>query len=240
MPDVEYTIIAHREHQETAVRRDAGQGSALAKGCSIEHQFARTELTGFGIEGLLVDVVLHFLEALEDFQARVDGVLSLKVGATVVKRLAVGCPVGEDLKLVGVVLDIRHLIALHVVGYQVTLDVIDLNLVGVRDMECLYRFVGRIDNELLCGMPGGIDTGREHRVVAHVDLLNLSVVGNNGAAKVLTGMELHAVRVVLLVVVTIDALALSTLCAEHVAIDDVLIIVLKTTLADGQVFVGDV
>ena len=53
-------------------------------------------------------------------------------------------------------------------------------------------------------------------------------------------MELHAVRVVLLVVVTVDALALSTLRAEHVAIDDALVIVLKTTLADGQVFVGDV
>ena len=56
----------------------------------------------------------------------------------------------------------------------------------------------------------------------------------------LTGMELKAVGVVLLVVVAVDALPFCRLCTEHVIVDDTLVVVLNATLTDGQVFVDDI
>ena len=56
-------------------------------------------------------------------------------------------------------------------------------------------------------MPCGIDACGEDGVVSHVDLLHLAVVGNKGAAPILSGMELQTLGVVPLIVVTIDTLA---------------------------------
>ena len=89
-------------------------------------------------------------------------------------------------------------------------------------------------------MPGRIDTSREDRVVAHIDFANLSVIGNDGTAMILTGMELHTFRVILLIVVAVDTLSLSTLRAKDVVIDDALVVVLQTALADGQFFIRDI
>ena len=52
-------------------------------------------------------------------------------------------------------------------------------------------------------------------------------------------MELHASRIVLLVVVAVDALAVALETAEHVVVDDALVIVFQTTLTDGKRLVAD-
>ena len=88
-------------------------------------------------------------------------------------------------------------------------------------------------------MPGGVDAGREDGVVAHVHLLQLAVVGDDGAATLLTGVELHALRVPLLVVVAVDALAFPLETAEHVVVDDALVVVLQAALTDGKRLVAD-
>jgi hypothetical protein len=52
-------------------------------------------------------------------------------------------------------------------------------------------------------------------------------------------MELHAVGIVVLIVVTVDALAVLLETAENIVVDDALIVVLQTTLINGQCLVGD-
>ena len=83
-------------------------------------------------------------------------------------------------------------------------------------------------------MPGRIDTSRKNGVIAHVHLLNITVVDNNCPTVVLTGMKLHALRVILLIVVTVDALTVFLESTEHIIIDDALIIVFQTALTNGQ------
>jgi hypothetical protein len=53
-------------------------------------------------------------------------------------------------------------------------------------------------------------------------------------------MKLHPVRVVLLVVVAINALSVSPFRTEHVVVDDAFVVVLQTTLINGQFFVSDI
>jgi hypothetical protein len=47
-------------------------------------------------------------------------------------------------------------------------------------------------------------------------------------------MELHALRVVLLIVVAVDALAVLLERAKHIVVDYTLVVVLKATLIDGK------
>jgi hypothetical protein len=47
-------------------------------------------------------------------------------------------------------------------------------------------------------------------------------------------MELHALRVVLLIVVTVDALAFFLERTQHIVVDHTLVVVLKATLIDGK------
>ena len=60
-----------------------------------------------------------------------------KMRTAVVHILSVRCPEREHLQFIGVVLDVRHLILFHVVGYQIALRIIHLHLVGVTDVEVL-------------------------------------------------------------------------------------------------------
>ena len=131
----------------------------------------------------------------------------LKMRTTVVEHLSVGRPEGEHLELIGIVLDIRHLVLHHIIGNQITGIIINLDLIGVVDMEILARQIGGIHNKRQLRMPSRIYTGRKDRVVTHIDLTDFSIVGNNRTAIVLTGMELHPVGIILLIVMTVDALS---------------------------------
>ncbi len=240
VPDVEATVLADGEHEIATVGRDAGQGGAAVDGCGIIDEAAGTEGVGVGVEALAVDVVLDVLVVLDDALQGVgdDGVVGVEVGAAVVEPLAVGRPAGEDLELVGVVLDVGYLVFLDVVGYEVALGVIDLDLVVVEGLEALTGLVGGIDDDVEGGVPCGIDASGEDGVVLHVDLADVAVDGYDGASLVLACVELHAPRVVVLVVMAVDALAVFLSGAEGVVVDDALVVVLQATLSDGEVLVG--
>ena len=180
-------------------------------------------------------MTIHYFRVLPLIQH-----LTLKVGAAVVKRLAVWRPGRKHLKLRCIVLQVRHLALVNVIGNDIARHVVDLNLIGVGRMEILERLVRGIDDELQPGMPGWIDSGREDGIVLHVHLLDVTVVGNDGATPLLTGMELHALRIPLLVVVTVDTLPFHLESAEDIVVDDALVIVLQTTLSDGYGLVADI
>ena len=240
VPDVEHAVVAEGEHQEAAVGRYAGQGDALAEAVGAEHQLAGPELVGVGVERLAVEVVLDLLGAHDDLGLVAYGVAELEVGTAVVDGLAVGGPAGEYLELRGVALDVGHLVPLHVVGNEIAGRVEHLDLVQVAGVEALARVVGRVDDEGQPGMPRRVDASRDDGVVLHVDLPQPAVVVDDGAALVLAGVELHALRVVLLVVVAVDALAVQLGAAEHVVDHHPLVVVLKAALVKRQLLVGDV
>ena len=106
-------------------------------------------------------------------------------------------------------------------------------------METLGGHVRGIDDQFQPRMPRRIDTCRKNGVITHVHLLDLSIISDDCTAEVLTGMKLHALRVILLVVMTVNALSSFFKTAEHIVIDDTLVIVLQTTLTDGQRLVID-
>ena len=56
----------------------------------------------------------------------------------------------------------------------------------------------------------------------------------------LTGVELHALGIILLVVMAVDTLAVDLGAAEHVVDHHLLVVVLQTALVQRQFFVGDV
>ena len=84
MPNMEHTILSKCEHQETPIRRYAGQSGALVHSSSIEHQFARGKLTRLRVETLAVDVVLDGVRADDELGAAIaQRVGVLEVGAAV-------------------------------------------------------------------------------------------------------------------------------------------------------------
>ena len=129
------------------------------------------------------------------------------MGAAVVQLGAIGAPCGEHLELGRVVLDVNHAVVLYIVGNEVAGTIENLDLIRIGGVERLVGGVSGVDDEWQRGVPCGIDAGREKRVVLHVDFAQLAIVGHNGAAKVLAGVELHALGIVLLVAVAVDALA---------------------------------
>ena len=106
-------------------------------------------------------------------------------------------------------------------------------------MEVLVCFVGGINDELQPRVPSRIDAGREDGIVPHVHLFDVAVVGDDGAAVLLSGMKLHAVGVVLLVVVAVDALTVVLEATKHVVVDDALVVVLQAALTNGERLIAD-
>ena len=137
-----------------------------------------------------------------------------------------------------IVLKVRDFALVDVVGYQVALGIENFYLVMMGGMEALSRQIRGVDDQFEPGVPSGIDACREDGVVTHVYLFNMAVVGDDGATVVLTGMELHALGVVLLVVMAIDTLGLFLETAEDIVVDDALVVGFQATLVDGERFVA--
>ena len=89
-------------------------------------------------------------------------------------------------------------------------------------------------------MPGRIDTSRENGVIAHVDLADLAIVGDDGSPMELTGVELHAAGIIHLIVVAVDTLAGSLLTTEHIVDHHPLVVILQATLVQGQFLIGHI
>ena len=240
VPDVEIAELRHGKNKPSPVGTDTRQHGTHIHRIGSKHQFARAEFHGLRIETLLIDIVFQLFVAFHDLRVLpLVQHLALEVGTTVVERLTIRCPGRKHLKLRRIVLQIRHLAFVDVIGNEITRHVVNLNLIRVGRMEVLECLVRRIDDKLQPGMPGWIDAGREDGVVLHVHLLDIAVVGNDGATPLLTGMELHTLRISLLVVVTIDALAFNLESAEDIVVDNALIVGHQTALSDGQGLVAD-
>ena len=56
----------------------------------------------------------------------------------------------------------------------------------------------------------------------------------------LTGVELHTAGVVLLVIMTVDALTRRLLTTKHIIDHDLLVIIFQATLVQGQLLIGDI
>ena len=162
------------------------------------------------------------------------------MGTAVIERFPVWSPEGEYLQLIRSILDVGHLVLRHVIRDEVTFRVKDLYLVRIHQIEALVGRIGRVDDERQPRVPCGIDAGREDGVVLHVDFPDIPVVGDDGAAQVLTGMELHPLRTVVLIAVAVDALSLVLLGTQHIVVDDTFLIRLQTSLTDGQYLVADI
>ena len=157
VPDVEHTVAAESEHQVATVGRDTRQSDTFAEAVGTIHQLAGTEFQSLGVEGLLIKVIPYFFGTEDDLGLVADSVAELEVGTTVIDGLAVGGPEREDLELCRIVLDVGHLVLLHVVGNEVAGRVEHLNLVQVAGVEAQAGVVGGIDDERQPRMPGRID-----------------------------------------------------------------------------------
>ena len=164
----------------------------------------------------------------------------LEMGAAIIECLAIGRPDREHLKLSFLIFDIGHLVLGHIIGYQVAHSVKYLDFIEVAGMEALTGLIRGIDDQREPRVPGRIDAGREDGVVAHIGLTQLAIIGNHSTPMELTGMELHATGVVLLVVVTIDALTCGFLTTKHIVDHHLLLVILQTTLVQGQFLIGHI
>ena len=162
------------------------------------------------------------------------------MGTAEVEPPAVGRPAGEHLQFVRTLLNGLYLVTVDVVDDEVALRVEHLYLVGMYRVEALQGAVRGVGYELELRMPGGVHASREQRVVPHIDLLHLPVVGDDGTAVVLAGVELHAVGVPLLVAVAVDALATRLGGAEHVVDHHLLVERLEAPLVQRQLLVRHV
>ena len=242
VPNVECSPFTHSHQQPSAIGRDARQRGTEAERVGREDHFTGSELARGGIESLTIDVVAYVFIAHDSLGFVAAGAVGiLEMGRTIIKPATVGTPTGKGLKLSRVVFNRHHLVFLNVVEYQVALIVKHLDLVDVARMETLHGTVGTEGNELLLnGMPCGIDTGREGLVGLQVHLLQLTIVINHRSAQILTCVEQGALRIAQLTVMTVDALAVGFGRAQHVVVNDSLLIVFQTTLIQRQFLVGDV
>ena len=237
---METAPLTHGEQQPTTVGRYAWQCGTHAERVGSEHQLAFSELMCVGIERLAINVVFELLIAKRYFW-QVDAVgLIFETGTAVVEPSAVGSPTGECLQFVRTVLDGFHLVAVNVVDDEVALTVNHFYLVQVGGVEGLHRLVGTVGYESLGGMPGRVNRWRTEWQGAPVYLFHFPVVGYKCATVGLTGMQLHALRIPLLIAVAVDTLSARLSGAEHVVGNDLLVEILQTALVDGQFFVGDV
>ena len=167
-------------------------------------------------------------------------IAELEMGTAVIDRLTIWGPDGEHLKLVFLILDIGHFVLGHIIGYQVAHGIKHLNFIKVTRMETLTGLVRGIDNQREPRVPGGVDTSRKDGVVAHVNLTQLAIIGNDGTTMELTGMKLHTLGIIHLVVVTVDTLTRRFLATKHIIHHHLFIVILQTTLVQGQFLISHI
>ena len=83
---------------------------------------------------------------MDHLNSMVHSIAELEMSAAIIECLAIRCPDGEYLKLTLIVLDIGHLVLIHIIGNQVAYSIEHLYAVGVSRMEALTGLVGGIDS----------------------------------------------------------------------------------------------
>ena len=107
-------------------------------------------------------------------------------------------------------------------------------------MKRLAGKIGGVDNQRQPRMPRRIYTSREDGIILHVDFPNLPIIVDDGSSMSLSCMELHALRVILLIVMAIDTLACGFCSTKHVIDHHLLVVVLQATLIQCQLLVGHI
>lgn len=108
-------------------------------------------------------------------------------------------------------------------------------------VEGLCSLVGRESYERQRWMPGGIDAGRECLRGLEIELDGLAAIAyDEGATPVLAHVEEHVAAIIVLVAVTIDALALRLGGDTPIIIYIARREVLEATLLDAQLLIADV
>ena len=133
-----------------------------------------------------------------------------------------------------------HRVGLHVVEDEVGIGVLHLYLVEMLRVERLAGLVGGVGDEFLRGMPGGIDTSGDGAVYLEVHLVDAAVHGDDSAAHALAHVELEPLGIAALREMAVDALAVLLGGVYHVAVDELLVVVLKAALLQREILVGHV
>ena len=240
VPDVELTVVAQCEEQVAAVGADAGHRDTLAHAIAGEFQVGSAKLAGLLVEGEAHEVVAQLVVAGEDDVGAALGFFVLEHGhvdGAVVELAAVGSPAGEGFEVVVCFEDVGEGVAVGIVEDEVRAVVYHFNLLGALHVEGLSGLVGGEDHPVACGVPGGIDGGGEDGVVLHVEFFQPFSVSNDGAAVGGAHVEEHAARVVVLIVVAVDAVVFLLVEAAIVLIDGLHVEGLQVALVEAELTV---
>ena len=136
---------------------------------------------------------------------REGGILTLEMGTAIIECLTIGSPEGEYLELGRVVLDIGHLVSLHIIGNQVALRIIHLYLIMSNGMDFLmdvlssckkkerkYKtFIVKDSTTNLCRIAKAEDVEKRFKVLhsANPNLTLVSVIDKNVKSEILKGYE---------------------------------------------------
>ena len=110
----------------------------------------------------------------------------------------------------------------------------------MRRVEHLVRQVGGECNQFGCGMPCGIDTSGDGIVAFQIDLGDFAVADDDSAPSGDTSVKQHVVSLVVLIAVTVDALALRVVAADLVVEDLCLFERGEITLSNLHVVIDDI
>ena len=89
-------------------------------------------------------------------------------------------------------------------------------------------------------MPCRVNTSRQNGVIFHVNLTHQPIIGYHSATIFLARMELHSFRTILLIIMAVNALSTLFWTAQHIIIDNILIVVFQTALIDRQILITDI
>lgn len=242
VPDVETAIRCTCEDKVLAVRRETWKCGTHAVGRSGIDELSLTKLMRGRIEREAIEIVTHLVVALHGFLLGISPVgTEADMCRSVIEPAAIRTPRREDLHLLRVGQDVADLVAIEVIEDEVAGRIEHLHLVVMDGVEGLRGLVGRESDERQRWMPGGIDAGREGLGGLEVDLNWLtSIAYDECATPVLAHVEEHIACIIVLVAVTVDALALGLGGETHIIIYIARREVFEATLLDAQLLIADV
>ena len=234
MIEVELSIFSESVAEITSVGAEAWYAATEAHRAGINFKTRLAEgvskcVERNGIEVVEQAVVVHDETGVE--------VLVFKFGqasVAVVEARAVGRPAGERLEVVGRAKDVTDAVVLDIVEQEIGPSVVDFYLLGIMHVEDLLREVGRISDKGQSRMPMSIGSRSEDAVVLNHNLMCLLAVGEDSTFVVLSYVEVHASGVIVLEVMTVDAMRLFGVVIAIVLVDGVDVEVSQIALIDAE------
>ena len=215
---METTILSESEQEITTVRTYARQRNALIWRNCIIYNFLLAETVCCKIEWTTIEIILHLRIGCCDIHTL--HFLWKRNRLTVVEIFAIRRPCRIHFQKIRIIADNAHRILLHIIENHVAGKVIDLNLIRICRMESLTCLIGRESYQFGSWMPWWIYTRRDGIITFQINLWYLTIINNNGTTIRETYMEEHIVRFVILITVTVDTLAFSSIIAGNLIIKD--------------------